>query len=133
RATHYYNFATCLRRQRQFEQALKTIDQGLERLPAGAADAALFWQEKAHNLAEMEHGNEAVDCVSKAESLGLNTSMIHCIKGWALGLVGRLEQAREEMKTVLRIEPQNTSAQLGLKKIEGAIGRKPWWKRLFGG
>jgi len=139
RATHYYNYARCLRRRRQLDEALDTIDRSLSlQAEAGSREAALALQEKAYILADLEQGQQALDCIDKVFSLGLDSWYSHYIRGWALGLVGRLPEARDEMELALKLDPQNPDAIRGLTMIENVIGKRPalkrsWWQRLFSG
>lgn len=139
RATHYYNYARCLRRRRQLDEALDTINRSLSlQAQSGSRETALALQEKAYILAELEQGQQALDCIDKVFSLGLDSWYSHYIKGWALGLVGRLPEARDEMELALKLDPQNPDAIRGLTMIENVIGKRPnakgsWWKRLFRG
>jgi hypothetical protein len=46
-------------------------------------------------------------------------------------MLGRLEEARDEMNQVLGLDPHNADAQRGLSMIEAALGpttARRWWQ-----
>lgn len=131
-ATHYYNYGHCLRLQGRFQAALDNIDQGFARLPADSSESSAFWLEKANILAGLQRGAEALDCVDKARLQGADPSRLHYVRGRALGQVGRLSEARRQLKMALEKEPEHPDVRNALKVIEQALANQPWWKRLFG-
>jgi hypothetical protein len=62
---------------------------------------------------------------------GVVRKVTHYLRGRALGLLGRLEEARNEMNQVLALDPDNVDAQRGLHMIEAAYRPKEckrWWQ-----
>jgi Flp pilus assembly protein TadD len=56
---------------------------------------------------------------------------MHYLRGRALGLLGRLEDARHEMNQVLTLDPNNADAQRALNMIDAGDRPKEskrWWQ-----
>jgi tetratricopeptide (TPR) repeat protein len=87
-------------------------------------EAAFLW-------AEAGRGEEALRNAQAAFDLGSRSIRTHYLRGRALALIGRLNDARAEMIRVLEMDPENTDAKRGLAMIDDALGstkRRPWWK-----
>jgi tetratricopeptide (TPR) repeat protein len=96
-----------------------------------AADQIALLEEQSFLWAECERGEAALRSAEAAEALGSNSIRTHYLRGRALGLLGRLEEAREKMTHVLALDPQNSDAQRALKMIDDALRSnpsKPWWQ-----
>jgi tetratricopeptide (TPR) repeat protein len=88
-------------------------------------------EEQSFLWAECGEGDRALRSAEAARALGSNSVRTHYLRGRALALVGRLEDAREEMTSALGLDPENADAQRGLKMINEALGQKadkPWWQ-----
>jgi tetratricopeptide (TPR) repeat protein len=97
----------------------------------GAADRVLLLEEQSFLWAECECGEAALRSADAALELGSNAARTHYLRGRALGLLGRLEEARNELDAVLTLDPQNAEAQRGRSLIDAAIRSKPgrrWWQ-----
>jgi Flp pilus assembly protein TadD len=96
-----------------------------------AADRIFLLEEQSFLWAECERGEEALRSADAALELGSNSVRTHYLRGRALGLVGRLGEARNELEAVLTLDPHNAEAQRGLSMIDSAIPstpRKRWWQ-----
>src|SRR5262249_31424685 len=95
------------------------------------ADRIQLLEEQSFLWAECERGEEALSSADAAAALGSNSVRTHYLRGRALALLGRLEEAREEMNQVLTLDPNNADAQRALKMI-GEASRpqkgKRWWQ-----
>jgi tetratricopeptide (TPR) repeat protein len=95
------------------------------------ADRIGLLEEQSFLWAECERGEEALDRANAAVELGSDSVRTHHLRGRALALLGRLEEARNEMRLVLTLDPNNADAQRGLGMIEAALRpneRKRWWQ-----
>jgi tetratricopeptide (TPR) repeat protein len=115
---------------------------GFNRLAAEMIDGALagfrstesrigLLEEQAFLWAECERGDEAIRSADAALALGSASVRTHYLRGRALGLLGRLEEAREEMTYVLTLDPTNADAQRALTMIDAASRPKEgnrWWQ-----
>ena len=106
------------------------IDDALARF-TGTAERILLFEEQSFLWAECDRGEAALRSADSAWELGSKSIRTHYLRGRALGLVGRLKDARREMNEVLTLDPHNAEAQRGLKLINVAIASKPgksWWQ-----
>jgi hypothetical protein len=90
-----------------------------------------FLEEAAFLWAECGRGDDSLRSADAAVALGSGSVRTHYLRGRALALTGRLEDARSEMTRVLALDPDNADARRGLAMIDAALGqsgRKPWWK-----
>jgi tetratricopeptide (TPR) repeat protein len=110
--------------------AAEMLDGALTRFRS-AEDRISLLEEQSFLWAECERGEEALNSADAAAELGFNSVRTHYLRGRALGLLGRLEEARNEMNQVLTLDPNNADAQSGLNMIDAAIrpkkGRR-WWQ-----
>jgi tetratricopeptide (TPR) repeat protein len=95
------------------------------------ADRIELLEEQCYLWAECNCGEDAVRSADAAVALGSDSVRTHFLRGRALGLLGRLEEAREEMSTVLRLDPNNADAHRGLAMIDAVEPLptfRPWWQ-----
>jgi tetratricopeptide (TPR) repeat protein len=95
------------------------------------ADRIWLLEEQSFLWAECERGDEALRSADAALAIGANSVRAHYLRGRALALLGRLEEARNEMNRVLTLDPNNADAQRGLNMIGAAIQpkvSKRWWQ-----
>jgi tetratricopeptide (TPR) repeat protein len=98
---------------------------------AGAADRIALLEEQSFLWAECGRGEEALGSADAAVRLGSDSPRTHFLRGRALALVGRLEEARDEMRHLLDLDPDDPDARRGPRMIEealGAKGHKRWWQ-----
>jgi Flp pilus assembly protein TadD len=106
------------------------LDGALARL-SSAADRIWLLEEQSFLWAECERGEEALRSADAAVELGSHSVRTHYLRGRAVALLGRLEEAHNEMNQVLALDPDNADAQRALNMIDaanGPKGRKPWWQ-----
>jgi tetratricopeptide (TPR) repeat protein len=99
--------------------------------PAGAPDRIALLEEQSFLWAECERGEDALRSADSAAALGSHSVRTHYLRGRALALLGRLEDARTEMNRVLALDPGNADARRALGMIDGALRPrpgKPWWR-----
>lgn len=109
--------------------AAAMLDGALSR-STNTADRIWLFEEQSFLWAECGRGDEALRNADAALGLGSNSVRTHYLRGRALALVGRLEEARTEMNRVLTLDPNNADAQRGLNMIDAAIQpkvSKRWW------
>jgi tetratricopeptide (TPR) repeat protein len=110
--------------------AAAMLDGALARFP-NAADRIWLLEEQSFVWAECERGDEALRSAEAALALGSNSVRTQYLRGRALALLGRLEEARNEMNQVLALDPNNADAQRALNMIDAAYrpkGSKRWWQ-----
>jgi tetratricopeptide (TPR) repeat protein len=110
--------------------AAETIDRALP-LVADASDRIALLEEESFLWAECERGEEALRCANAAGALGSNSIRTNYLRGRALGLLGQLEAARDQMHIVLGLDPDNADGRRALGMIEAAIrptATKRWWQ-----
>jgi tetratricopeptide (TPR) repeat protein len=110
--------------------AAMMLDGALTRF-TNEADRIALLEEQSFLWAECENGEGALRSAEAVVALGSTSLRTHYLRGRALALLGRLEEARDEMNQVLALDPSNADGQRALKMIEGAIGprtTKSWWQ-----
>ncbi|MFO0965800.1 MAG: hypothetical protein U0793_09490 [Gemmataceae bacterium] len=98
---------------------------------AGAAERIALLLEESFLWAECERGVEALRSADAAAALGSRSVGTHYLRGRALALLGRLEEARDEMNAVRAMDPTNADANRALGIIEASLRQKPkkrWWQ-----
>ena len=110
--------------------AIEMIDGALARFTSPTDRIALL-EEQSFLWAECERGEEALRSADAAAALGSNSIRTHYLRGRALALLGRLEEARNEMNQVLALDPNNAEGRRALNMIDAACrptARKRWWQ-----
>jgi tetratricopeptide (TPR) repeat protein len=117
---HYRNLAQLLVDQRRWAGALGALEAGLERATA-PEDKVRLLEGLAFVCAEEERAGQALEYVERAVALGANGGRTHYLRGRALALLGRLDEARGEVARVLELEPEHAEAKQALALIEQAL------------
>jgi tetratricopeptide (TPR) repeat protein len=110
--------------------AAAMLDGALARVTDVAERIGLL-EEQSYLWAECQRGEEALQSADAALAIGSDSIRTHYLRGRALALLGRLEEARIQMNQVLTLEWSNADAQRGLKMIEAALRperSKRWWQ-----
>jgi Flp pilus assembly protein TadD len=110
--------------------ATKMLD-GVFARSTSATDRIWLLEEKSFLWSECGRGTEALGSADAAVELGSTSLRTHYLRGRALALLGRLEEARNEMNQVLTLDPNNADAQRAVKMIDAAnkqTMRKGWWQ-----
>ncbi len=71
--------------------------------------------------AEEERAGQALEYVDRAMALGATDGRTRYLRGRALALLGRLAEARDEVRHVLEIEPSHAEAKEALAMIDKAL------------
>jgi tetratricopeptide (TPR) repeat protein len=116
----YLNFSDTLMKQRRWDEAVRTLDVGLGRA-RDVGERIELLEAKGHALAGWLKGEEALACVDEAVALGSNSVKTHYIRGRALAMIGRLEEARAAMEQVLRLDPNMAHARQAIQQINAAL------------
>jgi tetratricopeptide (TPR) repeat protein len=116
----YLNFADTVIKQHRWDEAVEVLDLGLRRARAVPERIELL-EAKGHALAGQMKGNEALACVDEAVALGSNSVKTHYIRGRALAMIGRLQEAQRAMEQVLRLDPNMIHARQALQQISAAL------------
>ena len=110
--------------------AAEMLDGALARFTS-AGDRIRLLEEQSFLWAECLRGEEALRSTDAALVLGSNSVRTHYLRGRALGLLGRLEEARDAMNHVLALDPHNAEAERASSMIDAALRSKPakrWWE-----
>jgi|GEM_PF-1624758 len=128
RLSHYQNYARLHSRRKHWAKALEVLGRGLAVAKDAERIPLLVEAARAHNeLEDAEAGLAAAD-----ELLALRADhprgLFH--RAWALGLVGRLDEAAADLERLLDVDPTSKDGKKALAKIEAARAKasRPWWK-----
>jgi tetratricopeptide (TPR) repeat protein len=114
-----------------FNRTAAEMLEGVVATLTSAGDRIQLLEEQSFLWAECERGRESLACADAASAIGSDSVRTHYLRGRALALLGRLEDARAEMSQVLGRDPKNTDAQRGLNMIEAALhptAPRRWWQ-----
>jgi tetratricopeptide (TPR) repeat protein len=109
--------------------AAEMLRSAVERF--GSPERIILLETGAFLWAECDRGQESLRNIESAIELGSNSLRAHYLRGRALALLGRLQEAREEMNVVLTRDPENSDANRALQMIDGAlrpVAPKRWWE-----
>jgi tetratricopeptide (TPR) repeat protein len=119
---HYRNLGQLLVDQRRWSGAIGVLEAGLGRATE-AEDKARFLEGLSYVHAEDERGEPALRHAEQTLALGEDGARVHYLRGRALALLGRLEEARAEMRLVLEREPENAEARQAMGLIDEALAK----------
>jgi tetratricopeptide (TPR) repeat protein len=117
---HYRNLAQLLVDQRRWAGALGMLEAGLERATTDE-DRIRVLEGLAFVCAEEERGAQALEYAERAVALGAKNGRTHYLRSRALALLGRLPEARDEVRRVLELEPENGEAREAMTMLEKAL------------
>lgn len=117
---HYRNLGQLLVDQQRWAGALGVLEAGLGRAAAPEEQVRLL-EGLGFVCAEEERAGQALEYIDRAIALGADSGRTHYLRGRALALLGRLEEARDEVKRVLELEPGNAEAKQAMGMIEKAL------------
>jgi tetratricopeptide (TPR) repeat protein len=120
RISHASNYVRFLIDTRRLAEALPVIDAALEKATTDSDRIALL-EDRAAILAEQENGAESLQSIDAAVARGADSVRTHYLRGRALGLLGRLEEARQEIVCVLTRDPENADGKHALETIDSVL------------
>jgi tetratricopeptide (TPR) repeat protein len=120
RLSHVSNYLRFLIDTRKWPEALAVVDATLNRATADA-DLIGLLEHRALILAEQNNGAEALESIDAAVARGSDSSRTHYLRGRALALVGRLDEARNEILRVLTLDPNNAAGKSALEMIDSVL------------
>jgi tetratricopeptide (TPR) repeat protein len=110
--------------------AAQMLDSVITRFTS-VGDRVVLFEEQSLLWAECQRGEEALRSAEAAVALGSTSLRTHYLRGRALALLGRLEESRAEMTTVLALDPDNADALRAVGMIDDALRPTPprrWWQ-----
>lgn len=130
--THYLNYIRFLIDRKRLSEALPVVDKVLQ-LDPPTEYAIRVLEDKALIFAEGNDGETALASADAALRLGSESIRSHYLRGRALALLGRLQEAQQELDIVLARDPANHDAQRATKMIQAALAQFPdknknWWE-----
>jgi tetratricopeptide (TPR) repeat protein len=117
---HYRNLSQLLVDQKRWAGALGALETGLER-STKPEDRIRFLEGLAFVSIEEERAELAMKYLDRAMSLGADSANTHYLKGQALALLRRLDEAGQEIDVVLQRDPGNEKAKQARGMIEQAL------------
>jgi tetratricopeptide (TPR) repeat protein len=117
---HYRNLAQLLVDQRRWAGAFGALEAGLERATT-TDDKVRLLEGLAFVCAEEERAEQALGYVDQAMALGASAGRTHYLRGRALALLGRLSEARDEVRRVLELDPDDAEAREAQAMIDKAL------------
>lgn len=128
RVTHYLNYARLYVRQKRWADAVGPVERGL-RVIRGEESVPLLL-EKARSSNEQEKAEIGLEAADQVLSILPDDPRALYQRAWALGMLGRLEEASSSLNQLLELEPGNKDAQNALAKLQAVMPQpsKPWWK-----
>lgn len=127
----YTDYINLLQDLEKWEKSLDTIDRVLK-LSLTTEQINLLLEEKSYVYAELEDGEKSLNIAETVLNNNPKSIRAHYLRGRALALLGRLEEAQGEMKIVLELEPNHEDAINAIKMIEEVLVKtKPiQWKLI---
>jgi tetratricopeptide (TPR) repeat protein len=122
RVESYNDYVNLLEDLGRMEEALAIVDK-LLKLSLTDEQINSLLEEKSYLYAELEKAEEALEMAEGALKQNPKSSRAHYLRGRALALLGRLEEANGEMNIVLELEPNNPDALDAIKMIDEALGK----------
>lgn len=108
-----------LAQRKDYAAAILALDHALP-LSTGHHHARLL-HAKAELLCMLERAEDALETIDEALLADSSIARWHYVRGWALGMLGELEPARESMVRVLELAPDDPSAARALMQIDQAL------------
>lgn len=131
RIASYTDYINLLGDLEKWDKSLEIIKR-LQNLSLNKEQTNNLLEEKAYIYAELGDGQQALDVAETVLSSNPKSARAHYLRGRALGLLGRLEEAQGEMKIVLEINPSHEDAANALKIIDEALAKtKPIIWKMF--
>ena len=130
RVSHRLNHALHHAKRRQWEDARRVLESGL-RVVSGEESIPLLL-ELARGANEQEKADMGLQAADGVLALVPDHPRALYQRGWALGMLGRLDEAASCMRRILEREPGDKDAESALAKLDAALPAlrpaKPWWK-----
>jgi len=120
---HYRNLAQLLVDQQRWAGAFGALEAGLERATTTDERVRLL-EGLAFVCAEEARAAQALEYVDRAVALGAKGGRTLYLRGRALALLGRLPEARDEVRRVLELEPENAEAREALGILEKGLVKR---------
>jgi len=132
RVAHYQNYSRLYTKRKRWDAAAAVVLRGLEAVTGEERYPLLV--EKARIANEQELAEDAL--ATADELLALAPEHLRGLyhRAWALGLMGRLDEAAEALEKLLDLDPTNKDGKKALDKIDAArrasreAAKKPWWR-----
>jgi len=127
RATHYFNCHVHHRKRAQWKQAIAVLERGYPHATDDPQRVA-FLVALSLGHAECERGAEALEAAERALELDERSIAARYLRGRALGMVGKLDEALAEMQQVLAADPAHADANNAVVILKNAGAKRPWWR-----
>ena len=128
--THYLNYERVWARRKRWAEAGDVIARGLAVL--ADADAVPLLLEKARICNEQEQAELGLAAADGVLAFVPDQPRALYQRAWALGMLGRLDEAQSSLRRLLQIDPEDQDALKAIEKLEAVMPathtHKPWWK-----
>ena len=113
----YYNKAHYLSQLKRYDEAIPSYDKAIE-IDSGDSDP---WHGKAFALFQLGKFTDAINCCDRAISIESSPTSLN-LKGFLLINLNLFNDAKLLYEQVLRTEPENTTALIGLSETFLVLG-----------
>jgi tetratricopeptide (TPR) repeat protein len=120
RISHHLNYTRFLLDRHRWAEAQAVVDAALPRATANSDLIALL-EDRAAICAAQDKGADALMCIDAALARGSDSVRTHYLRGRALALLGRLNDARIEIQRVLELDPANAEGKRALEMIDSVL------------
>lgn len=129
RLAHYQNLSRLYSKRKRWKESLAVVERGLAAVGEDDKTALMVDKARAQNeLEDAEAGLATADAILAANAEHPR-GLYH--RAWALGLLGRLDEAKEALESMLDVDPTSKDGKRALEKIDAALAKnkkKPWWQ-----
>lgn len=130
RATSAHSHYVHLSKRRRWPEAIAVLERALPAVTEPATRVT-FLRALSYAHAEREDGAAALAAAEQALSIDAHSIGARYLRGRALGLLGRLDEAMVEIRQVLAIDPENADALRAIAMLEQAgasRAKRSWWR-----
>jgi tetratricopeptide (TPR) repeat protein len=108
--------------RKDYAASIQVLDAALP-LATGKQRAELM-HTKAELCCTLERGEEGLAAIDEALAHDDSIPRLHYVRGWALGMIGRVHEGCAAMRRVLELAPNDPAAERALEQFERALGHR---------
>jgi tetratricopeptide (TPR) repeat protein len=120
RISHDLNYVRFLIDHRKWAEAQAVVEAALPKATTNS-DLIVLLEDRAAVFAARDNGTEALAAADAALGRGSDSVRTHYLRGRALALLGRLDEARVEILRVLTLDPDNTEGKRALEMLDSVL------------
>jgi tetratricopeptide (TPR) repeat protein len=130
RTTSPHNYYVHLSKRRRWPEAIAVLERALPAVTEPATRVT-FLRAMSYAHAEREDGAASLAAAEQALAIDARSIGARYLRGRALALLGRLDEAMVEIRQVLAADPENADALQAIAMLEQAgvrRAKRPWWR-----